>query len=80
MKLLKQSLDHEVLYEGKETSFDIAADDGRPLFTIRVSPDGSLEINSGSFVKHGGVMLDGAMLVLPRASNAVTIKREVYTP
>lgn len=53
---------------------EIVADDGRPLFCLRVF--GSiLEVSGGYTCKHEGVMLDDKIVVVPVASNRVDIVR-----
>jgi len=59
------------------TGFDIMADDGRALYSFRMSASGVLEVSvgGGGVAKHGGVMLDSQLIVLPRSSNVVHIGR-----
>lgn len=59
-------------------NFDIIADDGRPLFGIRVLDNGTLEVSASMVVRHKGKMLDDRLAVRPRSSNAVSIQRDVY--
>ena len=59
-------------------ALEIVADDGRTLFYLRVAKDGSLEVSGGDFCKHDGLVLEERISVLPRASNVVYIRKELY--
>lgn len=65
-------------YEMPSGSLDIIAEDGRSLFSIRELEGGVVEIHSGCVTKHGGVLLDDRMYVIPRSSNQVFIQRPKY--
>lgn len=59
-------------------ALDIIADDGKDLFSIALSDDGSIRISAGAFCKHGGVILEDRLYVRPVASNVVTIHKPKY--
>lgn len=58
---------------------EIIADDGRPLFSISLLEDGSIEVSTNMVVKHNGVMLEDDMHIVPKSVCRVVIKREIYT-
>lgn len=57
---------------------EIVAEDGRTLFNIRLTPDGVIDISGGSFCKHEGHVFDDRLIIEPRASNTVKIRRPDY--
>lgn len=58
---------------------EIIADDGRPLFSIRLQ-DNVLYVSSGMVCKHNGVMLDDSFVISPRAANCVDLVKVEYKP
>lgn len=56
---------------------EIVGDDGRSLYTLKLK-DGQLEVQVGGVVKHGGLVLDDKLGVLPIARNCVLITRSEY--
>jgi len=58
-------------------SLDVVADDGRTLFSVSLK-DGQLEVRSGGFCNHAGVVLDDKLFVVPRYANQVFIARAPY--
>jgi len=57
---------------------EIIADDGRTLFSLRLTPEGVLDLSAGSFCKHEGKIFDDRLLIAPRSSNCVTVRRPEY--
>jgi hypothetical protein len=67
----------EIAFYGQ---FDIMADDGRALFTLRLREDGSLEIETGLMaVKYGGRVLDSSFYMRP-SGGRITVARDEYKP
>jgi len=60
-----------------EEGISIIAEDGNTLFDITLK-DGELEVRSGMFCKHGGELLEDALLIKPYCSNVVKISRVKY--
>jgi len=59
---------------------EIVADDGKTLFSLSVDLDGTLEVSSGGgVVKHDTRLLDSGLMVMPRASNVVRIRRALWS-
>lgn len=56
-------------------SFDILAEDGRPLFTLSCNNSGMLEVSTSMIVKQGDVMLDTSIIITPKDRNTIEIKR-----
>lgn len=56
---------------------EIVGDDGQSLYTLKLK-DGQLEIQVGGVVKHGGLVMDDKISVLPIARNCVLIARSEY--
>lgn len=69
--------DKEVTFE--QNSIEILGDDGISLFTIDLKEDGSLEVHTGSFVKHNDVILDTNIVVTAKGGNWFKLRREVYS-
>lgn len=70
-------------YENKtytltDNTVEILADDGRALFSMVLSKDGSLEVRTPLVCIHNGVLLDTTVSIVPRHSNNVTLKRLPY--
>ena len=80
MKIRIYDRNAEQTKEFDVSEINIMADDDRDLYTIFCKPNGSIEINSSIIAKHGGVMLDTALLVSPESRNIITVKREEYKP
>lgn len=57
---------------------EIIADDGRELFSIEMDKSGWVDIHCSGFCKHNGKVYDDKVLVSPRASNWIEIKRRLY--
>lgn len=68
----------ESVIEMPSGGLDIIADDGRTLLTITMRDDGGVEVSGNSFCKHQDVMLDSALMITPRACNAIHINRKPY--
>lgn len=66
------------VYEMPSGGLEIVADDGRPLFGIRLK-DGVLHIDSGMVCKHEGRMLDDRFAIKPVAANCVDIEKLEYS-
>ena len=65
----------------KEIQFraiDITADDGSVLFSLRDMGKGSIEIRTGMYSKHEGIMFGSRLLIKPLTSNTIEISREPY--
>lgn len=60
------------------SGFEIVAEDGRTLYDVRVSEDGTLEVSAGGTVKQAGRVLDSQLMVRPHSTNVITIMREEY--
>ena len=59
--------------------FDILADDGRTLFTLRLNDDGTLIIEAGMTAKHNDVMLAEQLTIMPLDSRRIEIRRIKHT-
>jgi len=59
------------------SSLDVVGDDGRTLFSVALK-DGQLEVRTGGFCKHDGIVLDEKLFVIPRYANQVFIARTPY--
>lgn len=68
----------KTINEYKSNGFEIVADDGKTLYSIRLTEGGRLEISGGSFCKHENVLLDERLIVQPRASNFIHVSRCKY--
>jgi hypothetical protein len=65
-------------FEVGSDSIDIIAEDGRPLFTIRLTEDGGLRIDSGMICRHKGVGYDDSLVITPVSSNVIQLNKPVY--
>lgn len=65
-------------YEMTSGGLEIISDDGRTLFCIELQKDGSLRVDSGSFCKHNGRLLEDRIQVMPRAANVIEVSRPFY--
>lgn len=59
-------------------SVAFVADDGRDAFEVRIVGDSSIEVSAGGTFRAGGVLYDGRIMVIPNASNVVTIQAKPY--
>jgi hypothetical protein len=59
--------------------FEIVADDGRELYTLRLSSDGALEVSAVLITaRHAGTLLDDKFSIRPEGAGCVTIRRDKY--
>lgn len=61
-----------------EDTIDIISDDGRPLYSIRLLNDGSLEVGSHTTCRYKGKLLDTSIFLSPRSHNEILIFRKEY--
>lgn len=54
---------------------EIVGEDGRSMFSMRLTKDGVLELSGGNLCRHGGKLLDERISVEPRASNLIYIRK-----
>ena len=70
---------NEELIEIASGELEIMGDDNRSLFSIRLSDDGSIEVSANMMTKFNGTLLDNTpIMVIPKGSNQVIIKRPEY--
>jgi hypothetical protein len=55
------------------------AEDGREAFEVRITDGRSIEVCAGGTFKADGVLYEGRIMVIPNASNVVTIQAKPYT-
>lgn len=79
----KMTLHIEDNFTGTEEREDveqirIMGDDGRSLYYLSLTDDGELEISTGMAAKQDGKVKDTALIVKPKASNAILLTRPDY--
>lgn len=68
----------KTVHEIDDKSLDIMGSDDTPLWSLRLNPDGSLEVRAVSCARHGGHILDTNLTVAPQSYNSVVISRMEY--
>ena len=62
----------------EDDTVEIVAEDERPLYTIQLKKDGSIEVSAIMVCKHNDEMLDTKITIEPKSSNSINIKRSLY--
>lgn len=69
----------KTVHEIDDNGLEIMGSDDYPLWSLRLNPDGSLEVRAVSCARHGdGPVLDTKLMVAPQACNSVVISRMEY--
>jgi len=68
----------DTVYDMPSGGVEILADDGETLICVSFGRDGEIDISSGGSCKHRGVVLDKTLIIIPRATNSIVLKREAY--
>ena len=76
MTLRDHGFDTSELRTTMSDTVDILTDDGRTLFTLRLSEFGGLEITSGSNCRHADINLSEKMTILPKDYRRIVLVRE----
>lgn len=80
--------DGHAVINGNDTTFSVESgvlnvitEGGRALFSIRLLDDGDgVEITADWVITVGKSVLDEKLMVLPKASNCVEVRRNKYKP
>lgn len=68
----------EEIFDIPLNGFEILADDGRSLYSLRMNSKGILEISVIGVCKHHNTLLDDNLLISPYGTNSIKIARPEY--
>ncbi len=67
-------------YELPSGSLEIIAEDGKTLFSIQLTKEGTIKVRGGHDCQHNGATLDDTLIIKPVACNVVELQRPIRKP